>query len=202
MNELPGLLQEHRERKSAIEADDCIPSPLAHDQYAENCLVGQMIRFPDVAFRMRRLLPPEAFYAYRTQCIVSAIYDVAEKLKTVNIVLVRDRLRRLGELALAGDEVGLMDLAECAVSPVGAMANARIVHEYWICRQVYAWGRDLVAMWGETLPVSVADAIRAAKIASEKLSQASAALDAFDRAQRLTTRRRTLSGRHPRRRDK
>jgi replicative DNA helicase len=202
MGDQLGPLQEHRDRRARVAEEGCIPSAAAHDRYAEDVLVGQMLRFPEVAFRMRRILPPDAFYAYTTQAIVSAIYDVAEKTKTVNVVLVRDRLRRLGELALAGDEVGLMDLADCAVSPVGAMATARIVHEYWICRQVYAWGRDLVAMWGETLPVSVADAIRAAKIASEKLSQASAALDAFDRAQRLTTRRRTLSGRHPRRRDK
>lgn len=196
----PTLLHEHRERTRQQLEEYCIPSPLAHDEYAENALVGQMIRFPEVAFRMRRLLPPDAFYAYRIRTIVSAIYDVAETSKTVNIVLVRDRLRRLGELALAGDEIGLMDLVECAVSPVGAMANARIVQEYWICRQVFAWGRDLMMMWGETLPVSATDAIRAARATADKIDRSFAALEAFDRANRLSTRRRTLSGRHSRRR--
>lgn len=158
------------------DATATFPGTMTHNDAAQDMLVGQMLRFPEVAHLVRKYLAPETFYGTRLQTIVSAIYDVLVESGTVDIVLVADRLRRNSELNVSGGVTKLYSLVDEVVSPVGALPHARVVLEYWICREVCVLGRDLMQIW-DRAPTDVDEAFKASRKGFEAIEKAREILD-------------------------
>ncbi|MCP4710772.1 MAG: replicative DNA helicase [Planctomycetes bacterium] len=109
---------------------------------AEICTLGSMVLDVDGIGDIVGLLRAEHFYRGDHQLIYDALLHLYDQKKAVDLVLLRDELKRRGQLEQVGDVDYLVSLAESVPSAANATYYARIVRDK-------AMLRELISISGE-----------------------------------------------------
>lgn len=158
-------MDEHDARHGLPRADD-----------AEQHLIGLVLEFPQATAKLKEVLPLDAMYAERFRAIYNAALNVHSSGMVVDIVTVADRLRRSGELDIAGGESGLMNITEEVVSMAGMYSYARLVAEYWVARETIHWARAVNELAIQT-PFPFEKSMRAVNRTAAKIRMAARYLE-------------------------
>ncbi len=100
-----------------------------HDAEAEAALLGAILLDPDVATEVGGFLLPDHFYILAHRHVYEACIALEEKGVAIDVVTVKDELRRKKTFDEAGGAETLIRLMESVPSAAGARHHAEIVRE-------------------------------------------------------------------------
>ncbi|MBI4586521.1 MAG: replicative DNA helicase [Planctomycetes bacterium] len=152
----PTVAKNHPADTESFLADRKLPQTIE----AEQCVLGAVLLDPSIAPGILQLLTIHDFFSPRHQKIFTAVQTIYDQLSTVDPVLVRDELERLGLAA----EVGGMEYLEEIMGVVSTVANAefhaRNVREKAILRHLIATCTEIIrnAYESEESPIVQLDA--------------------------------------------
>jgi len=112
------------------------PRALPHDIQAEMGVLGSMLLSPDAIYLARERLEPPGFYKLAHQDIFSAIVGLSDQQGTVDIILLRDELKRQGQLEKVGGVAYLTELTEAVPTSANAEYYIEIVREHAMRRHL------------------------------------------------------------------
>ncbi len=113
-----------------------VPRALPHDMQAEIGVLGSMILSSDAVFLCREKLKEESFYKLSHQHIYNAILNVAEDHGDVDIILLRDELKKKGFLDKVGGTAYLRELVDTVPTSANVEYYINIVREHSIKRHL------------------------------------------------------------------
>jgi replicative DNA helicase len=112
------------------------PRALPHDVQAEMGVLGSMLLSPDAIHIGRERLETDAFYKLIHQDVFDAILQLADKHNTVDLILLRDELKRQGKLDKVGGAGYLQELMEAVPTSANVEYYIEIVHEHAVRRKL------------------------------------------------------------------
>lgn len=115
---------------------DEAPRALPHDVSAEMGVLGSMLLTPEALNAAREKLESDSFYKLSHQIIFDAIIELFDEHNTVDLIIVRDGLKRRGQLEKVGGISYLQELAEAPPASVNVEYYAEIVHEKAVRRNL------------------------------------------------------------------
>ena len=113
---------------------------------AEICTLGSMILDVDGIGDIVGILRAEHFYRGDHQLIYEALLHLYDQKKAVDLVLLRDELKRRGQLEQAGDVDYLVSLAESVPSAANATYYARMVRDKAMLRELISISGEITAL--------------------------------------------------------
>lgn len=137
------MRQDNRKQISFIPEGGQVP-PQAPD--AEEAVLGAAMLEEDAAMQVMSILKPEMFYIPAHQHIYSAIYDMTNMGKVVDLITLLGELRKRGELEEIGGAVYLTELTSKVVSSANIETHARIVKEKYTAREYLRLSMQIQAM--------------------------------------------------------
>jgi replicative DNA helicase len=117
--------------------------PQARD--LEEALLGIMMLESNAVMEVRQLLHPEDFYIDAHQKICKAIYTIDER-GPVDILLVVEKLKELGELDLVGGPFYITRLTNSVVSNANIIRHARIIKQFSVVRKLITTSGEIINM--------------------------------------------------------
>ena len=109
-----------------------------HDLDAEVCVLGSMLIDPEVIGEVVGLLRPEDFYREAHRRIFSALLALYDGGKGVDEILVREELRRRGDLEAVGGPEAIVNILDRVPTAAHAVHYAGIVRDASIRRGIIA----------------------------------------------------------------
>jgi replicative DNA helicase len=94
---------------------------------AEEALLGSLLIDTDAIFDVAAFLRPDAFYLEKNRWVYSAVLDLNEAHKPVDLITLSDELRRREQLNELGGEAYLIGLINLVPTSVNARSYGRIV---------------------------------------------------------------------------
>jgi len=113
-----------------------VPRTPPHDIHAEMGVLGSMLLSRDAVYVARERLTPECFYKLGHREIFKALLAVCDERDTVDLILLRDELKRRDILEKVGGVAYLAGLMESVPTSANAEYYSEIVREYGIRRQL------------------------------------------------------------------
>ena len=120
-----------------------------HDKAAEMGVLGSMLLAPEVIDLATERLDDESFYVLNHQDVFTAIMDLAEAHDRVDLILLRDELKRKGILEKVGGVAYLTVLMEAVPTSANVEYYASIVADNAARRELLALGRTVVSQAAE-----------------------------------------------------
>jgi replicative DNA helicase len=105
---------------------------------AEAAVLGACLVSAEAMERVSDLLQPESFYQPRNGYVFRAALELAKRSQPVDIITIRDELRRLGLLEAAGGDEYLLSLESGAGIAANVEAHARVIEEAAVRRGMLA----------------------------------------------------------------
>ncbi|KPK74838.1 MAG: hypothetical protein AMJ79_13005 [Phycisphaerae bacterium SM23_30] len=102
----------------------------------EMCTLGSMVLDTECMGEIIGILRAEHFYRHDHRLIFEALLGLYEQKKAADLVLLRDELKRRGQLEQVGDVDYLVSLAESVPSSANAIHYARIVRDKALLRNL------------------------------------------------------------------
>lgn len=112
------------------------PRALPHDSKAEMGVLGSMLLSPDAIYLSREELEPDSFYKLAHQDVFNAILDLADQRNTVDLILLRDELKRREKLEKVGGVAYLQELMEAVPTSANVEYYIEIVHDKAVRRHL------------------------------------------------------------------
>ena len=112
------------------------PRALPHDVQAEMGVLGSMLLSPDAIYLARERLESVSFYKLSHQDVFEAVLRLSDDPGTVDLILLRDELKRIGKLEKAGGVAYLQELMEAVPTSANVEYYIEIVHEHAVRRQL------------------------------------------------------------------
>ena len=132
---------------------------------AEAAVLGSMILEPDCIDKVLGIMPHDAFYYPENRLLLEAILEARDKhpLKDgkIDIVVIRDSLKRANQLGNVGGVDYIVQVVESVPGAANAEYYATIVKEKALCRELNTAGGKILSMIEER--GDVADKIDKAK---------------------------------------
>lgn len=128
---------------------------------AEAAVLGACLVSAEAMERVSDLLKPESFYQPRNGYVFRAAVDLAKRSQPVDIITIRDELRRLGLLEAAGGDEYLLALESGAGIAANVEAHARVIEEAAVRRGMLAAAtriHDLATNVGVDVEVALSQA--------------------------------------------
>lgn len=115
-----------------------------HLDEAEECVLGSLLIDKDAIISVVEILRPEHFYQDAHAKICKAILSLYEDRQPVDIVTLKDKLKKQKDLAAVGGTEYLTSLVNKVPTSAHAAHYARIIKGFFIKRQLIATGSRLV----------------------------------------------------------
>jgi replicative DNA helicase len=115
---------------------DGTPRALPHDLQAEMGVLGSMLLSPEAVYLARERLDIESFYKLSHQDVFKAILDLAEARNTVDLILLRDELKKRDRLEQVGGVAYLTELMEAVPTSANVEYYIEIVRDHAIRRHL------------------------------------------------------------------
>ena len=112
------------------------PRSPPHDIQAEMGVLGSMLLSGDIIFMARERLAGESFYKLAHQEIFDAILSLSDKHNTVDLILLRNELKKRERLEAAGGVAYLAELMEAVPTSANAEHYMAIVREHAMRRHL------------------------------------------------------------------
>ncbi len=116
--------------------ENAAPKALPHDLQAEMGVLGSMILSPDAVYLGREKLKEESFYKLAHQQIFSAILHISDAHSAVDIILLRDELKKRGSLEKIGGAGYLRELVDAVPTSANVEYYINIVSEHAVRRHL------------------------------------------------------------------
>ncbi len=116
--------------------ESTVPRALPHDIQAEMGVLGSMILSPDAVYLGREKLEEESFYKLAHQQIFSALLHVSDAHSAVDIILLRDELKKRGALEKIGGAGYLRELVDAVPTSANVEYYINIVREHSLRRHL------------------------------------------------------------------
>ena len=127
---------------------------LPHDPEAEVCVLGSMLLDESVAYEVLQSLAGADFYREAHRRIFAAMVALHEAARPLDAVLVREELRRRGDLEVAGGPEAIVNLLDKVPTAAHAIHYAAIVRELAARRAAIGVAAKLDAAARGTAPVA------------------------------------------------
>ncbi|MFC1646765.1 replicative DNA helicase [Patescibacteria group bacterium] len=114
-------------------ADPKVPP---HDQIAEQSLLGAILIDKDAMIDVAEVVRPEHFYKQSHGYIFSAMITLYEQHEPIDIVTVKDELKKNGDLKKAGGATEINNLLNVVPTSAHAAKYGNIIHQLYIKRQL------------------------------------------------------------------
>jgi replicative DNA helicase len=105
------------------------------DEEAETAVLGACLNDPGVVPAAVELLDSGSFHSAKNGAMFAAIAGLFHESKPVDVITVREELRRIGKLQLVGGIQGLNETVSAVVSSANIEAHAQIVAEKSLLRK-------------------------------------------------------------------
>ena len=115
---------------------DSPPRALPHDIQTEMGVLGSMMLSPVAIHLARERLRPDSFYNLSHQVIFAAILDVSDQCNTVDLLLLRDELKKREKLDQVGGQRYLQELMEAVPTSANAEYYIEIVRNLAVRRHL------------------------------------------------------------------
>ncbi len=102
----------------------------------EEAVLGALLLEKDALHRIIDILKPEMFYKDGNATIFSTIQSLFQKSQPIDLLTVKDALRKVGELQAIGGAYYLTELTERVASAANIEHHARVIAEKFILRQL------------------------------------------------------------------
>ncbi len=112
------------------------PRAMPHDIQAEMGVLGSMLLSRDAVFLARERLNGNSFYNLANQDVFGAILHLADARDAVDLILLRDELKRQDRLAKVGGVAYLQQLMEAVPTSANVEYYVEIVHEHAVRRHL------------------------------------------------------------------
>jgi replicative DNA helicase len=119
------------------------PRALPHDIQAEMGVLGSMLLSPDAIYLAREYLESSSFYKLAHQQIFDTILELADANNTVDLILLRDGLKKRNRLEKVGGIGYLQQLMEAVPTSANVEYYIKIVHEHAIRRHLIETSRNI-----------------------------------------------------------
>jgi len=119
-----------------MSGDVAAPQMPPHDVQAEMGALGSMLLSRDAVFLARERLTADCFYKLAHQDIFEAILAVCDERNTVDLILLRDELKKRDKLDSVGGIAYLAELMEAVPTSANAEYYSEIVREHGIRRKL------------------------------------------------------------------
>ncbi|KKK78987.1 hypothetical protein LCGC14_2838020, partial [marine sediment metagenome] len=117
---------------------------------AEAAVLGSMILEPDCIDKVLGIMPHDAFYYPENRLLLEAILEARDKhpLKDgkIDIVVIRDSLKRANQLGNVGGVDYIVQVVESVPGAANAEYYATIVKEKALCRELNTAGGKILSM--------------------------------------------------------
>jgi len=117
---------------------DMQPRVLPHDVQAEMGVLGSMLLSPEAVFLARERLDVSSFYKLAHQDIFDAMGHLADSHDTIDLILLRDELKRRDKLENVGGVAYLTELMEAVPTSANVEYYIEIVRDNAIRRELMA----------------------------------------------------------------
>ena len=118
-------------------AEAVVPTrAMPHDLQAEMGVLGSMMLSPEALDLGRERLAADSFYNLAHQKAFSALLDVADRRSTVDLILLRDELKKRGQLEEVGGQRYLQEIMEAVPASVNAELYIEIVRDHAVRRHL------------------------------------------------------------------
>ncbi|HYC01470.1 MAG TPA: replicative DNA helicase [Candidatus Limnocylindrales bacterium] len=107
-----------------------------HSMEAEESVLGGLLIDQFALDKIADLVRAEDFYVERHARIFSAMIQLSESARPIDVITVSDRLKQSGELQRIGGAAFLVELAEKVVTAANVEHYARIIHDKAILRRL------------------------------------------------------------------
>ena len=107
-------------------------------------VLGAILNSPDCLMTVAEVVTPDDFYTQAHRLIYSAILDMSDKRRTIELPMLRDHLDGSGELERIGGVVYLMELAEGCPSSSVAPEYAQVVKDSSTARGLIVCCRNIL----------------------------------------------------------
>ncbi len=116
-----------------------------HNPEAEASVLGAVLLEPEAAQYVAHALRPEHFYFPRHRLIFQVVLDLLAEQKPVDPVLIRDELKRRGQLEAAGGPGAIAALTDGVPSAANAEQYAKIVRDKSLARSLIQVCSEIVS---------------------------------------------------------
>ena len=120
------------------------PRAMPHDVQAEMGVLGSMLLSPDAIYLARERLEPSYFYKLAHTEAFRAILDLADQRNTVDLILLRDELKRREKLEQVGGVSYLTELMEAVPTSANVEHYISIVREHAVRRQLIQTSTEIL----------------------------------------------------------
>lgn len=110
----------------------------------EEAVLGAMMLEKEALSTVIDILKPDAFYKPAHQSIYQAIVDLFNESEPVDILTVTNRLKKNGELEIAGGAYSVAQLTNRVASSANAEYHARIILQKYIQRELIRISTDVI----------------------------------------------------------
>ncbi len=110
----------------------------------EEAVLGAMMLEKEALSTVIDILKPDAFYKPAHQSIYRAIVDLFNESEPVDILTVTNRLKKNGELEIAGGAYSVSQLTNRVASSANAEYHARIILQKYIQRELIRISTDVI----------------------------------------------------------
>jgi len=110
---------------------------------AEQMILGSIMLDPSIMPTVAGLLAPDRLYSAENQVIYSALLDMFNKSKQIDLLTIKQELQRLGKLEEAGGVIYLTSVISNVASTANIEHHCFLINEKWIGRELARLGLDL-----------------------------------------------------------
>ncbi|MCX7996631.1 MAG: replicative DNA helicase [Patescibacteria group bacterium] len=116
-------------------ASDAFKVP-PHDDQAERSVLGAILLDASAIYNVSEFLKPEHFYSKAHQAIYEGMIALFEKQMPIDIVTLRDELKREGTVKISGGQAYLSELVEAVPTSAYVEYYGRIVKDHYLKRKL------------------------------------------------------------------
>ncbi|HYC55780.1 MAG TPA: replicative DNA helicase [Candidatus Binatia bacterium] len=107
-----------------------------HSLEAEESVLGALLIDPEAFDKIADIVRTPDYYVERHSRIFSAMIQLSESARPIDVITVSDKLKQTGELQRIGGAAYLVELAEKVVTAANIEHYARIIHDKAILRRL------------------------------------------------------------------
>lgn len=123
------------DQRRVIDSDSLVAGKIPpQDVEAEKAVLGAMLLDRHAVSPAIELLQPDYFYSNANQRIFDAMLGLYTKNVEIDVITLREELRRVGDLENVGGSAYLNDLVSSVVSSANIEAHSQIVAEKYMLR--------------------------------------------------------------------
>ena len=119
------------------------PKVPPHDIQAEESVLAAILIDKDAMIGVSEILIPDAFYSKGNQAIYQAMLELYDKRQPIDVITLKDQLKKNKKLRTAGGVSGVTRLSNLLSTAANATSYAEVVKEKYVKRELISLSTEM-----------------------------------------------------------